>query len=202
MTAKQDDPAADREDGQPVRVLDARSLRALAHPLRVRILSIATAEGPVTASGLAERLHVKTGSTSWHLSKLAEHGLIEEVEDLGTRRERWWRATSPTWSVDAASQLDDPSLAAPTTVLLAAVINEQYQRALTFLYEDWSRAWRHSWILESSAPLTLTPDDLEAMRHDLDDVIEGYRRLRRGGPDAETVVVQMQGFPIRRGQQP
>jgi DNA-binding transcriptional ArsR family regulator len=202
MTAQQDNTNSEREDGKSVRVLDARSLRALAHPLRVRILSIATAEGPVTASGLAERLHVKTGSTSWHLSKLAEHGLIEEVEGLGSRRERWWRATSPTWSVDAASQLNDPSLAAHTTVLLAAVINEQYQRALTFLYEDWSRAWRHSWILESSAPLTLSPDDLEAMRHDLDGVIEGYRRLRREGPDAETVVVQMQGFPIRRGEQP
>jgi DNA-binding transcriptional ArsR family regulator len=202
MTAQQDNTNSEREDEKSVRVLDARSLRALAHPLRVRILSIATAEGPVTASGLAERLHVKTGSTSWHLSKLAEHGLIEEVEGLGSRRERWWRATAPTWSVDAASQLDDPSLAAHTTVLLAAVINEQYQRALTFLYEDWSRAWRHSWILESSAPLTLSPDDLEAMRHDLDGVIEGYRSLRREGPDAETVVVQMQGFPIRRGDQP
>ena len=201
MTEKQDNTPSEREDGKPVRVLDAHSLRALAHPLRVRILSITTAEGPVTATGLAERLHVNTGSTSWHLSKLAQHGLIEEVEGLGSRRERWWRATSPTWSVDAASQLDDPSLAAHTTVLLAAVINEQYQRALTFLYEDWSRAWRHSWILESAAPLTLSPDDLEAMRHDLDGVIEGYRRLRREGPDAETVVVQMQGFPIRRGDQ-
>jgi DNA-binding transcriptional ArsR family regulator len=202
MTSEQAGKAPDRQEAQSVRVLDARSLRALAHPLRVRILGIATAEGPVTASGLAERLHVKTGSTSWHLSKLAEHGLIEEVEGLGSRRERWWRATSPTWSVDAATQLGDPSLAAHTTVLLAAVINEQYQRALTFLYEDWSREWRHSWILESSAPLRMNPDDLESMRHDLDGVIEGYRGKRREGPDTEAVVVQMQGFPIRRGVQP
>jgi hypothetical protein len=140
--------------------------------------------------------------TSWHLSKLAEHGLIEEVEDRGTRRERWWRAASPTWSVDAASYLGDPSVAGDTTALLAAVINEQFHRALQFLAEDWSGEWRHAWILESAMPLLLDPDDLEALRTDLDAVIARYRSQRDTTGNHEIVVLQMQGFPVRRDSRP
>jgi DNA-binding transcriptional ArsR family regulator len=183
-----------------VRILDARSLRALAHPVRVRILNLLTVEGPTTSARLAERLQVKTGSTSWHLSKLAEHGLIEEVEDRGTRRERWWRAASPTWSIDAARYLGEPAVARDTTALLAAVINEQFQRALQFLSEDWSRQWRHAWILESTMPLKLSPDELDALRTDLDAVVARYQD-RDETPDRETVVLQLQGFPVRRTTQ-
>jgi CubicO group peptidase (beta-lactamase class C family) len=35
---------------------------------------------------LAERLKVRSGTTSWHLQKLAEHGFIEEVRERGNLR--------------------------------------------------------------------------------------------------------------------
>jgi DNA-binding transcriptional ArsR family regulator len=72
--------------------IDARNLRGIAHPVRVRMLSLLRTEGPATASGLARALGLNTGATSYHLRMLAEHGFIAEVPDKGSRRERWWQA--------------------------------------------------------------------------------------------------------------
>jgi len=71
------------------RGLDAGALRALAHPLRVRIYDILGQYGAQTASSLAEQLGESTGSTSYHLRALAKHDLIREAPDRGTARERW-----------------------------------------------------------------------------------------------------------------
>ena len=186
---------------RPSRQLDPGSLRALAHPVRVQILSLLTVEGPATSAGLARRLKVRSGSTSWHLSKLAEHGLIEEIPQRGTLRERWWRATAPGWSVDAAGYLGDPRTSREAMVLLAAAISEQFRRAQQFLAEDWDVRWRHSWILESSRPLRLDPDRLAAMREELRDVLARYAARPCATPATETVLVQLQGFPVRHDEQ-
>ena len=63
---------------------------SLAHPLRIRILDELSAYGPLTASGLAERLGESSGVTSYHLRQLEKHELVREVKDRGTARERWW----------------------------------------------------------------------------------------------------------------
>ena len=65
------------------RVLDAGALRALAHPLRVKIYDILSQYGPQTASSLAERLGESSGSTSYHLRALAKHDLIRECDARG-----------------------------------------------------------------------------------------------------------------------
>lgn len=187
------------DDASP-RQLDPGSLRALAHPVRVQILSLLTVEGPATSAGLAHRLNVRSGSTSWHLSKLAEHGLIQEIPERGTRRERWWRAASPGWSVDAAGYLGDPRTSAETMTVLAAAISEQFRRAQQFLAEDWDPRWRRAWMLESSRPLRLDPDGLAEMRDELREVLARYAERPCTTPAAETVLVQMQGFPVQHGE--
>src|SRR4029450_8632241 len=79
---------------KPMRVkqLDPRSVRALAHPLRVRLLGSLGFDGPGTASILGERLGESSGATSYHLRVLADHGFIEEDTSRGRGRERWWRS--------------------------------------------------------------------------------------------------------------
>jgi DNA-binding transcriptional ArsR family regulator len=70
---------------------DLRSVRALANPLRQRILRELRALGEATATSLAARIGVTTGGTSYNLRVLADAGLIEEVPDRARGRERWWR---------------------------------------------------------------------------------------------------------------
>jgi DNA-binding transcriptional ArsR family regulator len=178
--------------------LDAHTLRGLAHPVRVQILNILSVDGPSTSTALAERLQVRTGTTSWHLQKLAEHGFIEEIPERGNKRERWWRAVTTGWSVDAARFLADPELAGPVSTVLLEQINQYFQRTARFLGEDWSYEWNQAWILNSWGDLRLTPDRLKSLRDDLMAVIDRYRaEPETDEPGAESVMVQIEGFPYR-----
>src|SRR5215213_5846218 len=85
-----------------VQVTDVRALRALAHPLRNRLLGQLRVNGPATASQLGRAVGESSGSTSYHLRQLAAYGFVEEVEDQGTARERWWRARHRMTSWQAA----------------------------------------------------------------------------------------------------
>ena len=71
---------------------DPTALKALAHPVRLRMLSLLRLDGPATASGLAARLGLNSGATSYHLRQLALHGFIEQDSERGNQRERWWRS--------------------------------------------------------------------------------------------------------------
>ena len=54
----------------PARSLGAKEVRALAHPLRLRMLE-SLADAPATASMLARELGESSGATSYHLRALA-----------------------------------------------------------------------------------------------------------------------------------
>ena len=97
------------EDDTPmeptVQVTDVRALRALAHPLRNRLLGLLRLHGPATASRLGRSVGESSGSTSYHLRQLETYGFVEEVEGQGTARERWWRARHRMTSWEAADVL-------------------------------------------------------------------------------------------------
>ena len=79
---------------------DIAGLRALSHPVRLRMLGLLRTEGPATATSLAQRLGLNTGATSYHLRQLAQHGFIEEDPERGTGRDRWWRAAHDATRTD------------------------------------------------------------------------------------------------------
>jgi DNA-binding transcriptional ArsR family regulator len=74
--------------------LDAHGMRALAHPVRLAILTRLQQDGPSTATGLSGHVGASPSVTSWHLRHLAKHALVRDAEGLGNGRERWWEAAS------------------------------------------------------------------------------------------------------------
>jgi DNA-binding transcriptional ArsR family regulator len=66
--------------------------RTLANPLRRRILSHLQQQREANSTSLARALRESTGTTSYHLRKLAEQGFVEEIPEMSGGRERWWRA--------------------------------------------------------------------------------------------------------------
>ena len=75
---------------QPVH--DPRVLRAIAHPVRGRILDEMSAAGSLRAADVAERLDIPANQASFHLRQLARYGLVEEdAEAARDRRDRVWR---------------------------------------------------------------------------------------------------------------
>jgi DNA-binding transcriptional ArsR family regulator len=75
-------------------------MRALAHPLRLRLLGELRIEGPATATMLAERLEEGVSLISYHVRSLAEHGFVEEAPELARDGRERWRATHrrTSWS--------------------------------------------------------------------------------------------------------
>ena len=71
---------------------DAAGLKALAHPVRLKMLGMLRIDGPATATSLAARLGLNSGATSYHLRQLADHGFIVDDQERGNGRERWWKA--------------------------------------------------------------------------------------------------------------
>ena len=66
--------------------------RTLANPLRRRILSHLQQQREANSTTLAQALGESTGTTSYHLRKLAEQGFVAEIPEKSRGRERWWRA--------------------------------------------------------------------------------------------------------------
>ena len=65
--------------------LDARGMRALAHPVRLAILTRLQSDGPSTATRLSESVGASPSVTSWHLRQLAVHGLVRDASDAQAR---------------------------------------------------------------------------------------------------------------------
>jgi len=94
------------------RITDSRTLAALTHPVRRRLLDVLKVDGPATASMLAERTGQAVGNVSHHLHTLAACDLVAEAPELARdRRERWWRLAvratrweSKDFGGDAASE--------------------------------------------------------------------------------------------------
>jgi DNA-binding transcriptional ArsR family regulator len=178
--------------------LDAAGLKALAHPIRVRMLSALRDDGPATATQLAARLGESTGTTSWHLRRLAESGFIEEDPDRGTKRDRWWRPVSRSTYMAVRDFADRPELLAAVGTYLQSVLEGAFARAATFLEnaDSWSPAWQDA-VTFSDLTLRLDPAGLAALNAAIFALIEEHR-AHEPADGAETVQVQVQSFP-RRG---
>jgi DNA-binding transcriptional ArsR family regulator len=70
-------------------IRDPKALRAVAHPLRIRLLEEVALGGPMTATELAELVGESPANCSWHLRQLARYGFVEEAESGPGRRRRW-----------------------------------------------------------------------------------------------------------------
>ncbi|WP_410564413.1 ArsR/SmtB family transcription factor [Amycolatopsis sp. cmx-4-61] len=68
--------------------------KALANPVRRDILSYLGKHGEANSTSVAKALGESTGTTSYHLRRLADLELIEELTDRGDGRERWWKSRS------------------------------------------------------------------------------------------------------------
>ncbi|MBF6063430.1 helix-turn-helix domain-containing protein [Nocardia terpenica] len=156
-------------------VLDAKGLRALAHPVRVQAVGLLRKYGPSTATRLAERLGVNSGTASYHLRQLGAAGFLEEDIERGNARERWWRPVYQRTQLDAAEMAErDPEAVLAFLQTIAAIHNLSAQRTLNE-FQTMPREWRDSFDMSDYA-LWLTPTETIALRAELGEVIARYRQ--------------------------
>ncbi len=68
---------------------DPLALRALAHPVRWKLIDLLGSEGSATATHCADVLGESVASCSYHLGILAKYGYIELVPDQAGREKPW-----------------------------------------------------------------------------------------------------------------
>ena len=168
-------------------------VRATAHPLRLRLLEL-LAEGPSTASRLAERLGESSGSTSYHLRALARAGLVVDDDDLGDGRDRWWKRrerlmlapTSGTPEERAAGQRVRAVLLERDERSLAAFLRDE-----DTLPEDWrASAFIGNWTVH------MTPEELDDLSRRFLEMMDEYRRPPEERPDrTRPVRLSYRGLP-------
>ena len=150
----------------PAIVPSIESLRALAHPDRLKLLGALRIVGPSTATALGKRFGLNSGATSYHLRQLHAHGFIEPAEDLGNRRERWWRARHESTFYDTAGLSGDEldaGLAFTRAIFTRHVA--QIQAAMD-QYRDLPLDWREA-TTQSDFTLPLTAPEARALHEKL-----------------------------------
>ena len=188
-----------------VTVTDVRALRALAHPLRNRLLGLLRLHGPSTATLLGQRVGGSSGSTSYHLRQLAAYGFVEEVTGHGTGRERWWRARHRMTSWQAEDVLAQPEGAQVQDEMtrLQLTGHARVLQAWLAQRDALDPAWASAASLSDYA-LRLTPEQARGLAGELGAVLDRWLQQHPADRPAEGTelvsvlldVVPLQEWPL------
>jgi DNA-binding transcriptional ArsR family regulator len=183
------------EPMQPREVRDVEELRALAHPMRQRILRRLHQAGPATSTTLARDLGENSGIMSYHLRLLAEHDFVREVTGRGQGRERWWQVSpQPVWipreglSIEARAEVSglQPGGLAEDLEGFA-----RFRAARAAMGE-----WGHGTWAVQRARLTLTCEEAGQLIADQQELIGRYQREAGKAPaGARTVILGFLAYP-------
>jgi DNA-binding transcriptional ArsR family regulator len=167
---------------KPVTLHDPQVLRAIAHPMRNRILAELDARGSLRAADLAKVLDVPANQASFHLRQLAKYGLIEEDgEAARDRRDRVWRLVHPEG----------------VSIEMSEIEKQPGGQGASKVFRRTRRSWGHLVvdsvldghrdpgtvrILRDSA-LLLTKKEAAAMSKEIDELVARWTERTRDGGD-------------------
>lgn len=180
---------------QPREVRDVGELRALAHPMRQRILRRLRESGPATSTTLARDLGGNSGIMSYHLRLLAEHDFVRQVPDRGQGRERWWEVSPqhvwiPREGLSIEAQAEVSGLR-PTAWADALEGFDRFRAARGAMGEWGTGTW-----VQGRATLTLTREEAVQFIADQNELIRRYQRDATEAPaGARTVVFASATYP-------
>lgn len=177
-------------------VTDARTLRALTHPVRVALLEELALHGAMTATEVGERIGETPTTCSFHLRQLAKYGFVEEAGG-GKGRARPWRLTAFGLSLSG----EDPQ----ARVAGDAAVRVFRERSLT-RYQAWKQArhaypdeWRDA-AMDSQYLSYLTFRELKELTEELDTLLMRFHdRLgdpSKRPPGSVPVETLLFSFPI------
>ena len=167
-----------------LQVTDPQAMRALAHPVRLAILSHLQRNGPATATALSPHVGATPSVTSWHLRHLAGFGLVTDAdpdEVPGDRRQRWWKAKARGFSVTMGDDPESQLAARALGEQLAMAAQQQVNAWITDVGPTLPSQWQQV-AGTSNTSVPLTPDELEELSGRIDELIAPY--VHRAEADA------------------
>ena len=177
--------------GEPEPVHDPRVLRAIAHPVRNRILGELEASGSLRAADIARDLDIPANQASFHLRQLAKYGLVEEAPDEARdKRDRVWKLVG-----DRVLRLN-----------LRELESEPGGKAAVSVWRRTASAWAHLVVERAygpheeddtfraitDQPLKLTRDEAKELAGELDGVLLRWAEKTRGRDEARQTYLLFQ----------
>jgi hypothetical protein len=177
-------------------------MRALAHPVRLRLLEELTLRGPLTATQCAGRVGESPSSCSFHLRMLAKYGFIEEAPG-GTGRQRPWRVVTVGNRWETTSET--PAATRRAGEALSAIVRDRDRQLLEQYVarsEEFDDQWRRA-AFNSNYGGWLTPEELTEVGEKLHELWQPYlgRMTDSASRPAGARLVHMSvyGFPRADG---
>jgi predicted transcriptional regulator len=165
MSSEQEpQPAPEPDEDAPVKLTDAKGMRAMAHPVRIALLELFNFRETLTATQASEALGESPANCAFHLRTLAKYGFVHEAGG-GRGRERPWALTSRSITVE--TEQEDPQAALAATELTRYLFERWVERARRVLsapsrVPGWDQA--SGW---SGSHVFLTPDEALRLRTDM-----------------------------------
>ena len=161
------------------RLTDPKALRALAHPIRLRLVGLLRVQGQLTATQASQLIGESSASCSFHLRQLAKYGLVEEAGG-GQGRERPWRATA--MFTDWPDVAEDPKVAAAADMLTGVIAEHWLAELMRWIDarpdepDEWQQA---AWFGDFA--LWLTASELAELDKRICDLLDVYldRQVRQ-----------------------
>jgi len=168
---------------------DPRVLRAIAHPVRVRILHELNAAGPSRAADLAADLDIPANQASFHLRQLAKYGLVVEApEEARDRRDRVWKVVSESGiQLDLAEMDKEPG--GPAAVDVWSENSRRFSHAVVDAIYASARQ-EDSFGHLSQGALRLTDEEAKELAIELAEVTRRWSARTRGhDPERKTYMI-------------
>ncbi|SMY12248.1 Helix-turn-helix domain-containing protein [Brevibacterium jeotgali] len=178
--------------------MDARAMKAFAHPLRMAMYTYLSDHGAATSTMLAQHLGESTGQTSYHLRQLEKHGLVEEDFGRGTGRERWWKPISFTIRRHVVEP--DGATSEQLGILMGHHLQDRFEKLRAWLGhdEDETPEWREASV-DTTSTAQLTAAQARALSRELMEVVERHTAAAEDGERGDTARrfrVYVSAFPL------
>jgi DNA-binding transcriptional ArsR family regulator len=152
--------------------------------VRRRILDYLGRCEAANSTSVARALGESTGTTSYHLRKLAEQHLIEEITERSGGRERWWRLL-PMDHRPAAPGDRTPEERDMLRQFRAQQLSTDIELALRAEEEF---AGPDGWVQGSRAGCYMTRPELLAFYDEYMGLLQKYGHTRAGAPDGARLI--------------
>jgi predicted ArsR family transcriptional regulator len=177
---------------------DPRVLRAIAHPVRNRMLTELDAHGPLRAADLARLLAIPANSASFHLRQLAKFGLVEEDPDAARdKRDRVWRLTQEAGYDVSITEIEKAPGGKAASAVFRRTKEAWTHHLVEEAYGDDRTPGIHRAVTEQA--VRLTKSEARTMTEELVDVVDQWRKRTQGGEDDDRrtyhVLQIVQPFP-------
>ena len=154
-------------------ISDPKAMRALAHPVRLAILSTLQRGGPATATQLAPQVGATPSVTSWHLRHLAGFGLIRDSEPGEDRRERRWEAVARGFRFETPADEEGSAAARALSDRLFVNAARQTRHWSEQIEPELEPAWRRLAGV-SNTGVALSAEELDHIENEIDQLLSPY----------------------------